>query len=178
MAESGSRRDSLHGLQIRRRYLDNAVVYGFPNQLFIPRILSSSAVERSAVNRLVVGSDLHQEPDSFIVWRGRQRQTYGIRTPWVRAGAKRRPAEPIQTSGAETALSSGEARQRQSSGFEPLRVRAGAKRRPAKQIRPQEPDSFIVGEARQRQSFGIRTLGSSRSEAETGEANPTSGAML
>jgi hypothetical protein len=42
---------------IQRRYLDITAVYGFPIQPIAPRLLSSSAVERSAVNRLVVGSN-------------------------------------------------------------------------------------------------------------------------
>src|SRR5262245_38779143 len=193
------------------RSLDKVAVCAFASRPHPSLILSSSAVERSAVNRLVVGSNPTSGANSFIVGEARQRQSFWIRTlgfvpersgdrrsqsylrsqqlyrwrgasapilldsnRWVRAGAKRRPAQPI--------LPQEPTAYRWRGASAPILldsnpwVRSGAKRRPAQPILPQEPIALSLARRVSANPFGFEPLGSCRSEAETGAANPTSGA--
>ena len=63
----------------KRRLLDKVAVCAFASRPPPSGILSSSAVERSAVNRLVVGSNPTSGANSFIVGE-RACQSFGIRT--------------------------------------------------------------------------------------------------
>ena len=75
--------------------LDRRCACGFSTQPITPRILSSSAVERSAVNRLVVGSNPTSGAKQLYRLARRDSATPFGFEPLVRAGAKRRPAKPI-----------------------------------------------------------------------------------
>jgi hypothetical protein len=125
------------GLRNKLRLLDKIAVCAFASRPPPSVILSSSAVERSAVNRLVVGSNPTSGANSCIVGEARSRQLLGIRTL----------------------------------GFVP--ERSGDRRRQS-YLRSQELYGWrgalapIVGDS--------NPLGSCRSAAQTGGANPTSGA--
>ena len=85
----GLRKGWSHGWQTSPRYLDIRAVYAFPIQP-LSIFLSSSAVERSAVNRLVVGSNPTSGAKQLYRLARRDSATsFGIRTPGFEPSAAR-----------------------------------------------------------------------------------------